>query len=332
MFSRSLTVAVTAAGVAAFALAGCGAGAPKADSGDKFASGYPVTISSCGVSTTLKAKPAHAVTLNQGATQVVLALGAGDQLAGTAYLDDEIPAKWKAAYDKIPVLSKEYPAKEKFLAAKPDFAYASYASAFDDKAVGTQAELTSEGIASYLSPFGCDDKTQRPQTSWQAVWDEVDAIGKAFGVEDRATALDKEQQSTLDTLKSTDAGKGLKVFWYDSSKKTPFVGAGHGGPQLIIDAVGGTNIFADLDGGWADGSWEKVVAADPDVIVLADASWDTAKSKIAYLEKDPVLSKLRAVKEHRFVTIPFSESTPSVLLVDGATSVSRQLEKLDANG
>ncbi len=330
MFNRPLTIA--ASGLAVLALAGCGAGAPKADTGDKTSAGYPVTITSCGVSTTLTAKPEHAVTLNQGATQVVLALGAGDQLAGTAYLDDAIPAKWKAAYDAIPVLSKEYPSKEQFLAAKPDFAYASYASAFADKAVGTQSELTGEHIASYLSPFGCDDKSQRPQTTWQAVWDEVDSIGTAFGVEDRATALEKDQQATLDNLETQAAGKGLKVFWYDSSTKTPFVGAGHGGPQLIVDAVGATNIFAGLDGGWADGSWEKVVAADPDVIVLADASWDTAKSKIAYLEKDPVLSKLRAVKEHRFVTIPFSESTPSVLLVDGAASVSEQIAKLASKG
>jgi len=328
MRTRSLAFVL----LAGLALAGCGTGAPKADDNDTSTAGYPVTITSCGVSTTLAAKPEHAVTLNQGATQVVLALGAGDQLAGTAYLDDAIPAKWKAAYDKIPVLSKEYPSKEQFLAAKPDFAYASYASAFDDKAVGTQRELTGEHIASYLSPFGCDDMAERPQTTWQAVWDEVDAIGKAFGVESRATALEKAQQATLDELKSTDAGKGLKVFWYDSSTKTPFVGAGHGGPQLIIDAIGATNIFANLDGGWADGSWEKIVAADPDVIVLADASWDTAKSKIAYLEKDPVLSKLRAVKEHRFVTIPFSESTPSVLLVDGAASVSEQIAKLVPKG
>ena len=327
MFKRPLIL--VAASLAALTLTGCGAGAPKADTGHSAISGYPVTISSCGVTATIKAKPEHAVTLNQGATQVVLALGAGDQLAGTAYLDDQIPAKWKAAYDKVPVLSKEYPSKEQFLAAKPDFAYASYGSAFDDKAVGTQQELKSEGIASYLSPFGCNDKSQQPKTSWQAVWDEVDSVAKAFGVESRATALQKSQQATLDQLEATGAGKGLKVLWYDSSKKVPFVGAGHGGPQLIIDAVGGTNIFAGLAGNWADGNWEKVVAANPDVIVFADASWDTAKSKIAYLEKDPVLSKLKAVREHHFVTIPFSESTPSVLLVDGAASVSQQLQKLD---
>lgn len=40
---------------------------------------------------------------------MVLALGLEDQLAGTAYLDDAVPPKWKRAYDEVPVLSKEYP-------------------------------------------------------------------------------------------------------------------------------------------------------------------------------------------------------------------------------
>ena len=119
------------------------------------------------------------------------------------------------------------------------------------------------------------------------------------------------------------------MFWFDSGDKTAFAGAGQGGPQLILNAIGATNVFADLKGGWADVSWEKVVDADPEVIVLADASWSTAKDKIAFLEKDPALRKLAAVKAERFVIIPFSESTPGVRLVDGAQHVADQLDSLD---
>ena len=41
-----------------------------------------------------------------------------------------------------------------------------------------------------------------------------------------------------------------------------------------------------------------------------------------------MLSKLQAVKDERFVTIPFSESTPGVRLADGAASVAKQLATL----
>ncbi|WP_300680825.1 ABC transporter substrate-binding protein [Nocardioides sp.] len=309
-------------------LAGCGTGAPSSDTTTAASSGYPVTVTSCGVTSTITAKPEHAVTLNQGATEVALALGVQDQLAGTAYLDDAVPQKWKAAYDSVKVLAQEYPSHEALLATQPDFVYASYASAFNAKVAGTQAELASQKIGSYLSPFGCENKAERPATTFDAVWDEIDAVATAFGVPQRGQELRTEQQTELDTISAAAAGKGLSVLWYDSGTKTPFVGGNAGGPQLILNAVGATNVFADLDGAWGDGTWEKVIAADPDVIVLADASWDSAADKIAYLEKDPALKKLTAVKERKFVTLPFSESTAGVRLVDGASSVAEQIAKL----
>jgi iron complex transport system substrate-binding protein len=332
----SKTVMSTATTLAAALVLSSCAGAPEADSAtepstsESTESPFPVEVTSCGHTTTVTKKPEHAVTLNQGATEVALALGVEDQMAGTAYLDDAVPEKWAAAYDAIPVLAKEYPTREDLLAASPDFVYASYGSAFDTKVAGTQDELEAGGIASYLSPFGCDDDAERPEPSFDAVWDEVESVGTAFGVPDKAAEFRTSQQELLDGLADTAAGEGLDVLWFDSGDKTPFVGAGGGGPQLVLDAVGATNIFGDLDGGWDDGSWEKVVAADPDVIVLADASWSTAEDKQKYLEKDPVLSQLSAVKAQAYVVVPFSESTPGVRLADGAASVSDQLETLAA--
>ncbi|MDN5893700.1 MAG: ABC transporter substrate-binding protein [Nocardioides sp.] len=316
-------------GAGLLALSAC-AGAPEAAE-KKPASGesFPVEVTSCGHTATITAKPERAVTLNQGATEVVLALGLEDQLAGTAYLDDEVPAKWQDAYESVDVLSEEYPTRDQMLETEPDFAYASYASAFEKKAVGTQAELEKAGAASYVSPFGCPDEVDRPEPSFEAVWDEMDAVAEAFGAPARAARFRAEQERLLEGLEETQAGDDLSVLWYDSGDKTPFVGAGGGGPQLILDAAGADNIFEDVEGGWGDASWEKVIDADPDVIVLADASWSTAEDKIAYLEKDPLLKQLRAVRAERYVTIPFSESTPGVRLADGAASVSDQLEKLD---
>lgn len=329
---RSVTISLAAALV----LSSC-AGAPEADvatddgpaeSSESADAAFPVEVTSCGHTTTIEARPERAVTLNQGATEVALALGVEDQMAGTAYLDDAVPAKWEAAYGSIDVLAKEYPSREDLLAAEPDFVYASYGSAFETKTAGTQEELDATGIRSYLSPFGCAEDADRPEPSFDAVWDEVEAVGAAFGVSETAAEFRTSQQELLDGLAGTAAGDGLDVLWFDSGDKTPFVGAGGGGPQLVLDAVGADNVFGDLDGGWADGTWERVVEADPDVIVLADASWSTADDKIAYLESDPVLKQLSAVEDGAYVVVPFSESTPGVRLADGAASVSEQLEKL----
>ncbi|WGX96704.1 ABC transporter substrate-binding protein [Nocardioides sp. L-11A] len=309
------------------ALAGC-AGAPEPERKEATDDAFPVRVSSCGFDATVPAPPERAVSMNQGATEVMLALDLADRMAGSAYLDDAIPEKWQDAYDEVEVLSAEYPDNETLLAAEPDFVYASYLSAFDADAAGPREELAELGIASYNSPFGCGKGHDRVEIAFDSVWDEIATVAAAFGVPERAAAIQEEQQAALDDLADRRPGADRTVFWYDSGEKTAFAGAGQGGPQLILDAVGATNVFADLEGSWADVSWEQVVAADPDVIVVADASWSTSDDKIAMLEKDPALRDLRAVKAKAYVVLPFSESTPGVRLADGAVSVGEQLSTL----
>ncbi|WGY02068.1 ABC transporter substrate-binding protein [Nocardioides sp. QY071] len=304
------------------------AGAPEARERIATAAGFPVEASGCGFTATVAAPPERAVTMNQGATEVMLALDLSDRMVGTAYLDDAVPEKWQETYDAVPVLSKEYPDHETLLAAKPDFVYGSYASAFAAESAGTQDELADLGIGSFLSLFGCGENRPSADVSFDSVWDEIETVADVFGVPERAAALEREQQGQLDELAATKPGAGLDVFWYDSGDKTAFAGTGDGGPQLILDAVGATNVFADVEGGWADVSWEEVVAADPDVIVVADAGWSSAEEKIALLEKDPVLKSLRAVQAEAYVVLPFSETTPGVRLADGAVSVGTQLAEL----
>lgn len=310
-------------------LTGC-AGAPDESSGKgATAAGFPVEATSCGHVSTVKAPPRAAITLNQGATEVALALGLEQRLVGTAYLDDAVAPRLADAYAKVKVLATEYPSHEAVLAQEPDFVYGSYASAFADESAGTRDELQGLGIGSYLSPFGCPDARDRAEVGFESVWQEIHAVADVFGVPERAAGIESDQRATVEELARVGAGRGTRVFWYDSGDKTALAGAGEGGPQVILDAVGATNVFGGLDGGWADVSWERVVKAEPDVIVVADASWSSAAEKIAHLRKDPVLKRLRAVRDDRFITVAYSESTPGVRLVDGAQQVSDGLIALD---
>lgn len=321
-----LLPALLALPLALGSLSAC-AGAPEPETKAVAGPSYPVEASSCGYTSTVTGPPERAVTMNQGATEVMLALGLQDRMAGTAYLDDSVPAKWQAAYDGVEVLSKEYPDHETLLAARADFVYGSYSSAFGDEAAGSQQELAKLGIGSFLSLFGCGENEPSADVSFDAVWDEIETVADVFGVPERAEAVEDAQAEALDVLAAQAPGKGLDVFWFDSGDKAAFAGAGEGGPQLILDAVGATNVFADVKGGWADVSWERVVKADPDLIVLADASWSSARDKIALLEKDPVLRNLRAVRSKAYVVLPFSATTPGVRLADGAVALGEALTK-----
>ncbi len=314
--------------VAGLLLSGCvGAPTETAASPDSSATSYtPVTVTNCGVSVTFTQPPQAAVSLNQGATEVLLSLGLEKQMVGTAYLDDKIASRWQQAYDSVKVLSgAEYPSKEVFLQAKPDFGYASYPSAFSAKGVGTREELKTEQISTYISPAACPDRDKNTAYSIDQAWAEVSEVARVFGVEDRAQKLVGQQRADLDQVKTQAAGKGKRVFWFDSGTDEAYAGVGGGGPQVIVTAVGATNVFADVPGAWVSVSWEKVVQADPDVIVLAEASWSTADAKKQRLESDPVLSQLKAVKNKAYVVVSFAETTPGVRLVDGAKTVSEQI-------
>jgi iron complex transport system substrate-binding protein len=255
-------------------------------------------------------------------------------MVGTAYLDDPVIAdQFVDAYASVPVLSEEYPDTETLLAVEPDLVYGSYASAFDADAAGSQDDLADLGIASYVSPFSCGEGNSLESiaadgVSFGDVWSEVRSIGALFGVAARAERLVADQRAALGHESVSSAGDGLTAFWFDSGDATPYVGAGDGAPQLLLDTVGATNIFADIPGNWVDGSWERVLAADPDVIVLADASWSTAREKMEFLAGDPALADLTAVREQRYVVLPFSETTPGVRNADGAVSLAEQLTAL----
>jgi hypothetical protein len=75
--------------------------------------------------------------------------------------------------------------------------------------------------------------------------------------------------------------------------------------------AGLTNVFSDEPGTWACVKVSAIVAAEPDVIVVVDAAWDSAASKIQWLYKDEEFCKLDVLKAARFVSIPFSATTLS---------------------
>ncbi|EJK59415.1 hypothetical protein THAOC_20373, partial [Thalassiosira oceanica] len=61
---------------------------------------YPIGITNCGVFQQIDEAPKRAVTMNQGATEVMLALDLADRMAGTAYLDDYIWPELSDAYNQ----------------------------------------------------------------------------------------------------------------------------------------------------------------------------------------------------------------------------------------
>ena len=289
-----------------------------------------LSIESCETVSHFDAVPSRVVTLNQQATEIMLALGLEGHLVGTAYLDDAIPERWTAAYNAVPVVAEQYPAREVVLAQNPDFLFAGFNSAFGEKNLGSQQEWNALDIGTYLVNVECRNlHPANVKLTTAPLFVDLERIGALFGVEEKAADVAQDIRPRLDAVAGANPGQGRRAFLYDSGTETAFSAGCCGAPGLLLDSVGLTNISADVEGRWADLAWEAVVAGNPEIIVLIDAEWSTAEEKIAHLKADPVLSTLDAVKNERFVTVPFSATLLGVRYVEGVEDLGAQLAALN---
>jgi iron complex transport system substrate-binding protein len=287
----------------------------------------PVTLDNCGTTVTVTSPPQRVVTIKSTTTEAMLALGLGDRLVGTAFADGPVPADEQAAYAKVPVLSDTVPGQEAVLATNPDFVYAGWESNLTPQGAGDRAALAKLGVGTYVSPAACKEKAYQPDP---LTFDDVDAelreVGRIFGVADRAEALVAKEHETLAAARKPASTQ--TALWWSSGNDTPYVGAGIGAPQMIMAAAGLTNVFASVHDTWTSAGWEDVVAADPDVIVLVDASWNTADAKKKALAANPATRALRAVQQQRYVVVPFAATEAGVRNAEAVASIDEQLARL----
>jgi iron complex transport system substrate-binding protein len=325
MLSRRF--AFPAAALVALTLASCSAAADDSVPAAESASPAAVTVDNCGFDLTVETAPSRIVTIKSTSTEMLLALGLGDRIIGEAFPDGDVPEQWATAAAAIPLISDFAPSQEAVLALEPDFVYGGWESNFTAEAAGERTVLDGLGIGSYVSPAACKaDGYQPEKLTFDEVFSEIEEAGAIFGAVDVAEQLVAEQQSQLAEITADD--RGLSALWYSSGTDTPYVGAGIGAPQMMLSAVGLENVAADVDDTWTSLSWEAIVDADPDVIVLVDASWNTADSKIAALEASPVTAGLTAVQNGSYLRIPFAAGEAGVRNVEATADLSAQLAAL----
>lgn len=318
--------------ITALLLAGCASGS-SAEQGDTDApinaatSGFPLTIDNCGTEVTFESAPERVVTVKSSTLELMLALGLEDRVIGSAFSDGPVPEEYADAAADIEVLSDKVPSQEVTLAAEPDLVFAGWESNLTAEGAGDRDTLAALGVQSYVAPAACKGEGYMPNPlTFDEVFREFEEAGAIFGVPDAAADLVASQRASLDAIEP-DAD-GLTALWYSSGDDTPFVGAGIGAPQMIMEAAGLENIAADVEDTWTSMGWEAIVAANPDVIVLVDAAWNTAEAKIAHLESNPATAALPAVQHQRYVIVDFPATEAGVRNVDAVASIVDQLGKL----
>ncbi len=313
----------TAAGVlAATLLAGCAVAPVTAST----PAPTELSLTNCGVPLEIATAPERVVTIKSTSTEMLLALGLGDRIVGTAFQDGPVPDAWAVEAAGLVSISEKVPSEEVVLSLEPDFVYAGWESNFSADGAGERAELATFGVTSYVSPAACQSAGRPAKLDFDEVFREIAEVGAIFRVDDAAAALIAEQEAALEAIDPVPGDH--TAFWFSSGSDTPYSGGDIGSPQLVLETAGLTNIVTGVNATWTPLSWEAVIDANPDVIVLVDAAWNTADKKIAYLQGNPATAQLDAVKNDRYVIVPFAAGEAGVRSVEAAASVAEQAREL----
>lgn len=130
------------------------------------------------------------------------------------------------------------------------------------------------------------------------IWNDVRAVGEALDCPDRAAQAVSNAQAHINSVSNKATAhrpRVLCVEWID-----PLMSAGHWIPELIT-AAGGESLLAENAGSSPYISMDQIVAADPDIIVVAPCGFGVERSarEMTSLDSNAAWQELRAVREGR---------------------------------
>lgn len=242
-------------------------------------------------------------------TEILFAIGAGNQVVGRDTLSD-FPEEAK----KLPDIGSTFDAlnTEQIVSLKPDLVLA--------------AEINTPEQVKQLEDLGLTVYYLKNPLTLEEMYGNLDIVAQLTGHQKEAAAL-------VDSLKKRVAAVDAKIapissrfsvfYELDATDPAKPYTAGKGTfITQLIERAGGHNIAADLDG-YPQLSLEQVVAADPAFIILGDARYGVSPETIA---QRPGWENLSAVKNGK--VLAFNDdlvSRPGPRLVDALEELAKLL-------
>lgn len=308
------------------------------------AANYPLTLENCGVEVTFDKAPASVFSIGQGTTEILLTLGLGDKIVGTGeWLGPLLPALEAEGAKLKRIADGGYPSFEAVVAEAPELLAVQFqARLLDGGGVGTRQQFAEIGIPSYVSPSDCVDKTSESSGdgtrtsafSMDQIYREITELSEIFDIDDKGAALVAAlKQREADAVASVAAirEKHLDVpvvYWFSSPEVSgeAYLAGKNGAPAYIMSTLGVRNIVTTEEE-WPLVGWETITAADPKVIVMATMErrrWgaDDPAIKTQFLETDPVVSQLEAVKDKHFIYVDAQSMNPTLRTIDGIEALA----------
>lgn len=261
-----------------------------------------------GREVTLAAPAQRVVSLAPSNTEILFAVGAGDQVVGRdEFSDYPVDA---AAIESVGGSMGEYSA-EAIVALEPDLVLA--------------AEINTPELISQLEDLGLTVYYLKNPTSIEEMYTNLEIIGQLTG---------HDTTELVDSLKSRVAAVDEKIapisarpsVFYEIDASDPnkpwTYGPGSFG-NLLIERAGGSNIASDAPDSYPQLSLEQVVVANPSVILLGDSMWGVTPEAVLGREG---WSTIAAVQNNQIFPIDDNLiSRPGPRLVDGLEALAKIL-------
>ena len=258
----------------------------------------------------LKEYPQAIVSLSPSTTEILFAIGAGDQVVGR----DEYSLYPEAALKvtSVGALWEELPT-EAILALEPDLVVA--------------AQIISEDQVQVLRDLGLNVYWQANPTTYEELFENLRDFAWLTGHEAETETLIVDLDARVKAVqeKIADVSDRPSVFYEldATDPSNPWTTGSGTFIDYIISQAGGTNVAAALEGDYAQISSEQLIAVNPEVILLADAPYGTTPESVA---ARPGWEVITAVKEYAMYPIdPNMMSVPGPRLVDALEVTARFL-------
>ena len=261
---------------------------------------FPVTLTDDdGTKVELKAAPEQIVSLTPAETEILYALGAGDRVVGKV----EDLANYPPEAKDVPVVGTFSGVDvEKIVAAGTDLVIAGGNGGTQPEAIKKLRDLKIPVLVVYAGTV-------------EGVYHDIELTGDAVGAAGEADDLVASMKAGFDQVAAATAGVTKKRVFYETGDQPAIYGIADGSVyEQMISLAGGTPITTGSATNWEQ-STEKLVEADPELIILGDSAYGVTAAAVA---KRPGWSTLTAVKNGAIVGIDDIVVTrPGPRLADG---------------
>ena len=265
---------------------------------------YPLTLTDGqSRSVTLEDAPQRIASLSPAATEVLFAIGAGDQVAAIDKFSNYPPEA--ATREQLDAFQ---PSVEAIAGAQPDLVFLVYDPG---------------NLVDGLENAGLTVFFLETPTSVEGVLEQIQLLGRATGHPQEADELVSTMQQGIDDIQErlADVEQGPRLFHeVDNQLYTVAPASFVGSLYTILKAQ---NIAAGTDQAFPQLSQEAIIEADPEVIILGDAAGgETAET----VKARPGWGSISAVKDNRIYVIdPDIVSRPGPRLVDALETLAQAL-------